>query len=431
MNFVRWFRFGWIGALAAFFAWLCAEPFAYTAATHGRKVGGVQFTFGSFFGWFGFGMLGGCVCGTLVLFLARERLGWGKSFIRAGIAFLVGGVLGAGSDAVSDLIGMRILSTKDVSILSLFGMEFVWQMFVSLAIALSIAVTSFPSWDRTKRMLFGGFVTGVLTFIIRSQFVPIFEVIDLMRVGQDKSVAFVSFGLGRLVDHAAMGFLLGTLLASSETMLASAMVRWRKGRNEAQDFPLMGFTNRIGSVEGIEVALFGAVGVAPVHAAIQYDRGIYYLVDGGSPAGTWLTGERISRERLEDGDTFQIGDATLIFLEKSASGSGQWNEKQADISVSVRQRRWLVDSFGNLLDMPLGELTVGRDSGCWLSITYDASVSRAHARFNVTTDRIWLEDVGSANGTTVNGVMLMAPREMVDGDQIGFGNAGFTLRFEN
>jgi pSer/pThr/pTyr-binding forkhead associated (FHA) protein len=59
----------------------------------------------------------------------------------------------------------------------------------------------------------------------------------------------------------------------------------------------------------------------------------------------------------------------------------------------------------------------------------DAEVSRQHARLTHTPGGYVLEDLGSTNGSFVNGERLIAPRTLNQGDLIGFGE-NVTLNFE-
>ena len=59
----------------------------------------------------------------------------------------------------------------------------------------------------------------------------------------------------------------------------------------------------------------------------------------------------------------------------------------------------------------------------------DTEVSRQHARITHTAGGYVMEDLGSTNGTFVNGERLMAPRVLNPGDLIGFGE-GVTLTFD-
>lgn len=53
----------------------------------------------------------------------------------------------------------------------------------------------------------------------------------------------------------------------------------------------------------------------------------------------------------------------------------------------------------------------------------DAEVSRRHARITIGDSGAILEDLGSTNGSFVNGERLLGPRLLEDGDLIGFGES--------
>ncbi|MBX3048791.1 MAG: FHA domain-containing protein [Anaerolineales bacterium] len=76
------------------------------------------------------------------------------------------------------------------------------------------------------------------------------------------------------------------------------------------------------------------------------------------------------------------------------------------------------------------EITIGRHPSCeWL--LGDDTVSSQHARLSFHHDQWWLEDLGSRNGTRLNGEPLSAPVVLADQDQIFCGQVGFTIHFEN
>jgi hypothetical protein len=65
-------------------------------------------------------------------------------------------------------------------------------------------------------------------------------------------------------------------------------------------------------------------------------------------------------------------------------------------------------------------LSVGRSPDCAIVIP-DSNVSRRHAEIRPTVDGFRLVDLGSTNGTLVNGERTVQ-RELRDGDQLTFGN---------
>ncbi|MBN2118417.1 MAG: FHA domain-containing protein [Anaerolineales bacterium] len=66
------------------------------------------------------------------------------------------------------------------------------------------------------------------------------------------------------------------------------------------------------------------------------------------------------------------------------------------------------------------QMTIGRDSTTEIVIN-DAEVSRRHARLTFQGGKYVLEDLGSTNGTFVNGQRLSGPRVLKPGEVISFG----------
>lgn len=73
-------------------------------------------------------------------------------------------------------------------------------------------------------------------------------------------------------------------------------------------------------------------------------------------------------------------------------------------------------------------LTVGRGGQNSIALDRDEFASARHARIEPRRDGVWIEDVGSTNGTFVNGVRLATPRRLAPGDVIRVGSTD--LRFE-
>jgi predicted component of type VI protein secretion system len=66
------------------------------------------------------------------------------------------------------------------------------------------------------------------------------------------------------------------------------------------------------------------------------------------------------------------------------------------------------------------QMTIGRDSTNEIVIN-DAEVSRRHARLTFQGGKYVLEDLGSTNGTFVNGQRLAGPRVLKTGEVVSFG----------
>jgi pSer/pThr/pTyr-binding forkhead associated (FHA) protein len=72
---------------------------------------------------------------------------------------------------------------------------------------------------------------------------------------------------------------------------------------------------------------------------------------------------------------------------------------------------------------------LGRGSGCDYHLD-NLLVSRRHCAFSVRGGRVWIEDLGSRNGTHLNGDALTEARPLEDGDLLQFASLSFQIRFQ-
>ncbi len=69
-----------------------------------------------------------------------------------------------------------------------------------------------------------------------------------------------------------------------------------------------------------------------------------------------------------------------------------------------------------------GEITLGRDEACTISIDDDGYVSQLHLRFYDVEGQPMVEDLGSTNGTYYNGNRLHGAKLLHPGDRIQVGS---------
>ena len=73
-------------------------------------------------------------------------------------------------------------------------------------------------------------------------------------------------------------------------------------------------------------------------------------------------------------------------------------------------------------------ISIGRGGPNDVRLDADDYASANHARVEPRRDGVWIEDVGSTNGTFVNGVRLSRARKLAAGDLVRVGDTD--LRFE-
>jgi DNA-binding winged helix-turn-helix (wHTH) protein len=92
----------------------------------------------------------------------------------------------------------------------------------------------------------------------------------------------------------------------------------------------------------------------------------------------------------------------------------------------VEERRWLVFERRSIPMLP-GANVIGRAADAAVQID-SPGMSRYHARVNVTTDQVTLEDLDSKNGTFLNGHRIATASPLADGDEIRLGTTTLTFR---
>jgi hypothetical protein len=104
-------------------------------------------------------------------------------------------------------------------------------------------------------------------------------------------------------------------------------------------------------------------------------------------------------------------------------GVAWWGTLAADVRAAWHRPR------DPVLGLPATDVsvTLGRSRECDCVLA-DPSVSRRHAELRRDGGRWLLRDLGSRNGTRVNGVRLLDEAEVCPGDRVSFGDARFRLR---
>lgn len=173
--------------------------------------------------------------------------------------------------------------------------------------------------------------------------------------------------------------------------------------------PILSRTIRIGRSPESEVVIDLPM-ISWNHAQIVFENGEYILEDLHSRNGTSLNhfGNKITRTALGPADDVYLGSlkvpaARLLKPNGTAMGAAY-----------------------QPLDLKEETITLGRDPACSEPLE-DPLVSWHHARLVRSSGKVVLEDLGSRNGTFVDGVRLSSRTELQTGQEIGIGSFQFRL----
>lgn len=218
----------------------------------------------------------------------------------------------------------------------------------------------------------------------------------------------------------------------------------------------------IGRAEGNDLILVEG-GVSRKHARFFLEGEKFMVEDAGSANGTWVDGEKIegptqlsNKSQIVIGDyeiQLKLGSKSLpraagakpskepttakgtpikaanaprstrvvsAIKEGKPSNGAALAKRQGPGKAAGPQLRGLTGAITGKTFPLSGTLTVGRVAGVDLQID-DDSVSRRHAEVVVKGKEVTVRDLGSANGTTVNGAPITEDTPLSSGDIIQFG----------
>jgi len=294
----------------------------------------------------------------------------------------------------------------------------------------------------------------------------------------------------RAIMAVLLGAGIGLFIGLVERFSRSAWLRLNLGRNEGKEWSIDSAQTFIGRSEGASVPLFGDSNIAPIHASIQKQGQNYVLVDGGSPMGTLVNGQRVQQAMLSHGSQIQIGSFVLQFLLKNqpapvvgpeayraaqgypmqanpygAPAPGMQGQSQMQGQYPMPGQPTQMNpgpvmpgqptqAFPNVggsqptvaygggmgggfsliaLDGPLmgqrfpvgGPVEIGRE-GSGIRMPQDGNASRRHAAVSPGMGCVAVQDLGSTNGTFVNG-QRVSQASAGPGDMIKVGSTTFRV----
>lgn len=131
---------------------------------------------------------------------------------------------------------------------------------------------------------------------------------------------------------------------------------------------------------------------------------------------------RIVRSAARD---VRMPQESFVLAPGSVPGLGEVPQIQSGRLVVIKSPA-LEEDDELLLDS--AALLVGRGSGNDVNLARDEYASSNHARVEPRRDGVWVEDVGSTNGTYLNGTRLTNAKRLAPGDILRVGET--ELRYE-
>ena len=191
------------------------------------------------------------------------------------------------------------------------------------------------------------------------------------------------------------------------------IVRWMGGNT--QRYPLSKVAITLGRAPDNDVVI-NHPAVSGRHLNLSIIPGSMTLTDLNSTNGTQLNGHRVQPNvptAVQFGDVMRIGDLT-----------GNWISLGLESPAGEALRTL---ALGKLDLSRQVDITIGRDPGAYLPLNHP-TVSLHHARIFKQGNTLVIKDLGSTNGTFVNG-MRITQVALNSGDEIQIGPSNWlTMR---
>ncbi len=194
------------------------------------------------------------------------------------------------------------------------------------------------------------------------------------------------------------------------------------------DLPVAGDSVRLGRDPSLDVPFDPDDDVvSAVHARVWREAdGSWWLEDLGSTNGTWLNGRRLgggAAERLRGGDRFTLGQRGPA-LRVRMPGEPARTSAEPAVDPGLPALRLRRVAGGEDLLATGAEILLGRASSCTVPLrtVADTVVSKRHAAVAFDdAGAATIADLGSRNGTFVNGQQIRGPAMLALGDRIMLG----------
>lgn len=147
-------------------------------------------------------------------------------------------------------------------------------------------------------------------------------------------------------------------------------------------------------------------GLSVFHAELRQDDGRLFVWDSGSVNGTFLNGEKVAQKaEVKAGDVIRFHLVEILITDPSKGPAPVLPVVKRDVEKPALPQ-WQLKAMSGAISGKMflidGTTVLGRDPGCDIIIT-GPHVSRRHAEISIRSGQLWMKDLGSSNGSFLNG----------------------------
>jgi len=215
------------------------------------------------------------------------------------------------------------------------------------------------------------------------------------------------------------------------------ILRWQDAAGRQEAFLCEGDAAQIGRGPDNDIVIASGH-VSRHHAIITWRAEGFEIADLGSMNGTLVNNRRMEQAcPLANGDVIRLHDIEMTYEAVGKDAPEPTPSPEADRTFQVLptapQPRLLISAGpqeGREILLTGGKMVIGRATArvAFDIALQDRAISRPHADITQTPEGYALADLGSVNGTLVNGVFIEEPVLLRDGDVIVLGETTLLFR---
>lgn len=415
------------GIVAAVVSWVASYPFLpehYVDLNDPKTLEQpieTHFTLGTFYGWFSNGLFG-LLATLLIVMVYTARMPFRQRVLPCLIACALGALWVAGGDALSDAFCIWLdHQAWDVALSGLLVAPLIWAFVMSVALCSAIVVSMALRMDLIGRLFLAIGICTAACIVLRMVVGSVTDVFTfaMMANSSSKLNLWQATAPAFLASDIALGASAGACLAVADIVSRKAWVRLSLGAKEGYTWTVDG-TMIVGTSEAADIRLPRNSGALPRHAQIEVRGQRFFLRHLGGSVPVLVNNVPVQAVELNDGDVIRLGASDLVFHVRNAR---QVPAASAAASAYAPQSYVVIDPLGNSHRLQNGKTTIGRDPGCSLPMPWEPSLSSVHAELSLLADELTVRDLGSTNGTKVNGTPIgTGPVPIKGGDRLELGS---------
>ena len=242
-----------------------------------------------------------------------------------------------------------------------------------------------------------------------------------------------AFAIGSMVGGILTGAMIALFMrAVQQAMQGAWLMGISSGAYEGKEYPLNTSRITVGQTELNDIALYRDRAVPARAGALVFEDGGWNWHSDSPDITILLNGRMTNNAPLSPGAQLQIGDTKFTFQSRSLRADAN---QTATYSVAAQAGStptvagWqLQNAVAPIQLAASGNWTIGRASESDFVIG-DGTVSSRHAKIEAAPGVLLVTDIGSSNGTFLNGVRLtpQVPTALRSGDRLRLGQSEFVI----